>query len=131
LKGISTNTTLVSGITFAYNGRNMVATINLFTNKAGVDFVTISATDGFSTAAQSFVLAVSTGTTNVPATLKKYNNQITVVGTGTAKASYAIESSTNLSTWTTVTNVTTDVTGKFTYTTPISPSVKELFIRAH
>src|SRR5262249_19890324 len=133
-KGTSTNAALVSGITFAWNGQKEVATINLFPNRGGVDFVTISATDGFSTAVQSFGLIV-TPTNNIvaPAATLKVSlsvNQLTVNLSGSPSGSYAIQTSANLSAWTTVTNVVADATGKFTYTTPVVPAVKLQFVRA-
>jgi subtilisin-like proprotein convertase family protein len=133
-KGTSTNAALVSGITFSWNGQKEVATVNLFPNRGGVDFVTISATDGFSTAVQSFGLIVTPTNTvsSTPATLKVSlsGNQLTLNLSGSPGGSYAIQTSANLSAWTTVTNVVADASGKFSYTTPVVPAVKLQFVRA-
>jgi hypothetical protein len=129
--GTSTNKALVSGITFSFNGRDEVAVINLVTNKSGTDFVTISVTDGFSSSSQSFILNVTGGTVSGgPATLKLSlsGTQLTLNLVGTANASYAIQSSSDFTTWTAVTTVTASATGTASYTTAISGPLK--FYRA-
>jgi len=52
------NSNLVSGVTFIVNGNNVSAMVNLVNNASGVSAVTVSASDGASTASQSFALSV-------------------------------------------------------------------------
>lgn len=122
LTGTSTNKALVSNITFSYNGRNMVATVNLLPNRGGKDYITITATDGFSSASQSFVLNVSGGTTGGGPTLAASvsGNQLHLTFAGAANTSYTVQSSTDLSHWTTAATVTTDATGAGSYTPTIT-----------
>jgi len=56
--GAGTNAALVRSVTFAYNGTAEIATINLVTNKIGIDYLTITVSDGITNASQSFVLEV-------------------------------------------------------------------------
>ena len=80
--GAGTNAALVRSVTFAYNGTTEVATINLVTNQVGVDYITITVSDGITNASQSFALEVQapeppefgaiadqTTTVNTPATV--------------------------------------------------------------
>jgi hypothetical protein len=132
--GSSTNSLLVSGFSFAFNGRQMVATINLFTNRGGDDFVTISATDGFSTASQSFILHVSQPPGQVQLFVSASGGKLTLSLQGAANTPYTIQGSTNLAQspliWNTITNVTSDASGKASFTTTPSPSIPRQFIRA-
>jgi subtilisin-like proprotein convertase family protein len=132
--GSHTNAFLVSGFTFAYNGRNEVATINLFTNRAGDDFITISVTDGFSTASQSFVLHV-TGTPpnqSPVLTLSSSGGKLTLNLKGSPNTGYTIQGATSLSllNWSTITNLTSDASGNASFSATPSPSVPVQFIRA-
>ena len=129
LTGTSTNKALVSNITFTYNGRNMVAVVNLLPNRGGKDYITITATDGFSSASQSFVLNVSGGTTGGGPTLTVglSGTQLHLNFSGAANTTYTIQSSTDLSHWATATTVTTDATGAGSYSPTISGSL--LFFR--
>jgi subtilisin-like proprotein convertase family protein len=56
--GAGTNAVLVRNVTFAYNGTTEVATINLVTNKIGIDYITITVSDGVTNASQGFVIEV-------------------------------------------------------------------------
>jgi len=129
LTGTSTNKALVSSITFTYNGRNMVAVVNLVPNTGGRDFVTITATDGFSTAVQSFLLIVSGGSVTPTLTISISAGQLNLTATGSANAVYTLQSSPDLKTWTTVTTITANAAGVATYTTPVTSANKDLFYR--
>jgi len=132
--GSSTNSLLVSGFSFAFNGQKMVATINLFTNRGGDDFVTISTTDGFSTASQSFILHVTSPTNQVQLFVSASGGKLTLSLQGAPNTAYTIQGSTNLAqspiTWNTITNITSDTSGKASFTTTPSPAIPRQFIRA-
>jgi hypothetical protein len=133
--GSSTNSFLVSGFSFAYNGRNMIATINLVPNRNGKDFITISTTDGFSTASQSFVLTVTGTITNQPPalTLSASGGKLTLNLSGSPNTPYTIQGATSLRqpiTWGTITNLTADANGNASFTSTPSATVPVQFIRA-
>jgi subtilisin-like proprotein convertase family protein len=133
--GSSTNSFLVSGFSFAFNGRNMIATINLINNRIGKDFVTISTTDGFSTASQSFVLTVTgTPTNSAPQlTLSASGGKLTLNLQGSPNTGYTIQGSASLAqpiTWGTITNLTADATGRASFTATPAAGVPVQFIRA-
>jgi subtilisin-like proprotein convertase family protein len=128
--GSSTNKNLVSNVTFSFNGRNMVAIVNLVANRSGSDYVTISATDGFSTDSESFQLTVG-GTAKAPILkLDSAAGQLNLSFAGAPNAAYGIQSSTDLHAWTDVTTVTADSSGSVTYTNPVSTTINLQFYRA-
>ena len=57
--GSSTNTALVSGVTFATAGTNVTATVNLVANQTGTANVLIEVSDGYSTSSRTFTLTVA------------------------------------------------------------------------
>jgi hypothetical protein len=74
---------------------------------------------------------VTGGTTTQP-TLKVSisGSNLTISFAGVPNATYAIQSSSNLKDWTTVTTITADATGAATYTAPISTTAPKLFYRS-
>jgi len=131
LTGTSTNKALVSGVTFSYNGRNMVATVNLVPNKGGTDYVTITATDGFSTALQSFVLTVTGGTGPTVPTLKLTTGTggLTLSVHGDPGAVFTVQVSADLKTWSDQGTLTADANGNASTTVAVNPAIKTLFAR--
>jgi hypothetical protein len=128
--GSSTNTNLVKSITFSFNGTNEVAVITPVTNATGVANVTISVSDGFSTNSQSFTLAINSP---VPPTLSatEVNGVLRITFTGTPGATYNIESSTDLVTWTTITTVTANpTTGAVEYDATVGRASGGTFFKA-
>jgi hypothetical protein len=113
----------------------MIATINLINNRIGKDFVTISTTDGFSTASQSFVLTVTgTPTNSAPQlTLSASGGKLTLNLQGSPNTGYTIQGSASLAqpiTWGTITNLTADATGRASFTATPAAGVPVQFIRA-
>jgi subtilisin-like proprotein convertase family protein len=108
--GSSTNSALVSGVTFAYNGTNEVATINLVSNKVGEATITISVGDGFATDTKTFDLYVKSLVGPTMA-IRVENNQLKITCTGAPGASYSLHSSSDLKNWTKIATVTTDQNG--------------------
>jgi hypothetical protein len=130
--GTSTNTSLVSGITFYFDGTNEVAVINPVPNESGSSLITISVSDGFSSDSKSFVLMVIQDTFPFPPMLKANanGNQVIFQLTGTAKALYDLQTSTDLKVWTSTQTVTANVAGVLFFTNTISPTVRLQFLRA-
>jgi hypothetical protein len=99
-------------------------------NRSGSDYVTISATDGFSTDSESFQLTVG-GTAKAPILkLDSAAGQLNLSFAGAPNAAYGIQSSTDLHAWTDVTTVTADSSGSVTYTNPVSTTINLQFYRA-
>jgi len=124
--GSSTNTTLVSGVSFSTSGTNVTATVNLVPNATGVATVQIEVSDGYSTSAQSFALNV------VPAVGPKLGATLSgkvlkITFTGVPNASYIIQGSSDLKTWTQVGTITTDANGKGEYDATVSGSGDQYF----
>lgn len=131
LSGTSTNKALVSNVTFTYNGRNEVAVVNLIPNTKGDDFVTVTATDGFSSASQGFILHVTGTVTNTTSTIGPITISAGQVGftvTGPPNAVYTVQSTTDFKTWTTVTTITANASGVATFSAPVGGN-KVLFYR--
>jgi hypothetical protein len=109
-------------------------TIVLVPNRGGDDFITVSATDGFSTASQSFILHVSGGTTPVLLSLSSSGGKLTLNLQGAPNASYTIQGTTSFTAttpvWSTITNITANASGAASFTTTPSASVPVQFIRA-
>jgi subtilisin-like proprotein convertase family protein len=120
--GSSTNTSLVKGVTFAFNGTSEVATVTPVTNATGLATVTISVNDPYSTNSQSFALQISAPIApTLTATL--VNGALDITFTGTPGVSYSIQSSSNLETWTTVATMTANAsTGAVAYDAAVSTS---------
>jgi subtilisin-like proprotein convertase family protein len=116
-KGSSTNSSLVSSISFAFNGTTEVATIHLVPNRSGNDLVTITVGDAWTTDSTSFSLEV---TEPIGPTLgvQVAQGQLTVHLTGAANANYGILRTADLDTWSEIATVTTDSAGKAQYTAP-------------
>jgi hypothetical protein len=57
--GKGTNGGLVQGVSFAINGTNVTATVNVISNRVGFDVVTIGVSDGLTNVTQSFALTVT------------------------------------------------------------------------
>jgi hypothetical protein len=127
--GSSTNTSLVKSITFSFNGTTEVATITPVTNATGVGTITISVNDLFSTNSQSFSLQVNAPVPpKLAATLA--SGVLQIAFTGTPGASYSIQSSSNLKTWTTIATVTANAsTGTAVYDATVANGVGEVFYR--
>jgi hypothetical protein len=62
----ASNSNLVSGVTFANDGSNVVATVNVVNNATGVSTVTLTASDGSHSDSESFQLTVNPGPGNEP-----------------------------------------------------------------
>jgi hypothetical protein len=128
--GSSTNTNLVTGVTFSFNGTSEIATINPVIGAAGTATVTISVSDPFSTNSQSFTLQV---VPNVKPTLTATlaSGVLKITFTGTPGATYTIQSSSNLETWTTAGTVTANATtGSAEYDVAVSNTGGAVFYRA-
>jgi len=111
--GSSSNANFVAAFAFSYNGANEVATITPVTGATGVGPITISVTDGFTTNSQIFTLQVNPST--VPPISATLGEGVTLTFTGLPNATYWIQSSTNLTTWTTIATVTANAAGVVTY----------------
>jgi hypothetical protein len=98
-----TTGTGVIDATFAVNGNVVTGTFTLAANANGTEQVTVTAADGCSSAKQTFALTANLGggTNGAPATITSARNgtNLVITITGTAGASYVIERSANLSTW--------------------------------
>ncbi len=129
--GASTNSALVSGFGFAYNGTTEVATINLVANKSGDDAVTLSVSDAFGqTNSVSFSLHVS-AITGPTVAISVVNGKLQLTFAGSANATYGILSSTDLKAWSdTGLTVTTDATGAGSTTIALPAATGKTFYRA-
>jgi len=128
--GSSTNSALVSGVSFAYNGTTEVATVNLVPNKSGDDVVTISVHDNFGqTNSVSFALHV-TSATAPKLGVSIQSGQLHITLTGSPNASYGLETTSDFKTWTdTGLTITADASGNASQTIPL-PASPYLFARA-
>jgi hypothetical protein len=127
----STNKTLVSKISFAYNGSNMVAIISLFPSRGGVDYIGITASDGFSRATQFFGLHTDEPGQMAPKlTIDPNHGGLALILQGTPGAGDAVQSSIDLRHWTTAGSVTNDASGNARFVPPPAASELILFFRA-
>jgi len=128
--GTSTNVSLVSSITFTFNGTAEVATINLLTNKSGDDRIALFVSDGFSTNSTSFGLHI-TSVVQPKLTITYSGGQLHITATGSPNTSYGLLTSTDLKTWTDAgLTFTADATGSVTVTIPL-PAAPYTFARAY
>jgi hypothetical protein len=127
--GTTTNSALVSGIAFAYNGTNEVATINLVSGKTGDATISISVSDGFATDSKSFALHV-TSPVGPTMAIRLENNQVKVKCTGAPGSTYSLYSSTDLTNWTEIAKMTTDQNGQAEQTVTPSGFSNAQFFRA-
>jgi hypothetical protein len=123
-----TPASLVGSFAFAYNGTNEVATITPAANATGVGTVTMSVNDLFTTNSQTFTLQVNP--TNLPALTSTPGENLSITFTGLPGGTYYIQSSTNLTTWTTIATVTANaVTGAVQYNIIIPKGAGAAFYR--
>jgi len=113
------------------NGNTVTATFTLFPGASGTEQVTVSAADGCSSGKQTFLLTA--GGPSTPATLavglnNKTNFVLTV--TGTPGASYVIEGSSDLKTYSVVDTVTIAAGGSTQVTIPATGKGKFFRVRA-
>jgi hypothetical protein len=131
--GSSTNTALVSGVTFAATTNstttNVTATVNLVPNQTGTATIVIQVSDGYSTNSQSFALTVSPSS-SAAATLSAtlVGKVLKVTFTGAPNSSYVVQVSSDFKTWTQVgAAITTDSNGKGEYDATVSSSGDQYF----
>jgi hypothetical protein len=119
ITGSSSNTNLVSGVTIAVSGTNVTANLALVAGKKGLSTITISVSDCVTTVTDTFNYIVPEPT---PATMSATvtNGVLTINITGGAGTTYTIQNSLNLVTWTDVTTVTADASGKASYTVSLA-----------
>jgi subtilisin-like proprotein convertase family protein len=117
--GSSTNSGLVSGVSFSTVGTNVTATVNLVPNKVGTATVQVEVSDGYSAPyAQSFTLSVVSAPT-LAATLVGTTLKITF--TGLPNTPYVIQSSPDLKTWTAVgAPITSGANGSVEFDAPVN-----------
>lgn len=128
--GACTNTALISSMSFACNGTAEVATLNLLTNRAGDDRITLSVADAFSTNSVSFNLHV-VAPIGPSLTLSTDGEQVTVKFTGAAKASYGLQTATSPNgPWTDVITITADDSGAAEHADTIKSDGSPHFYRA-
>jgi subtilisin-like proprotein convertase family protein len=125
--GSSTNTDIVSGVTFSTVGSTVTATVNLVSNKVGKATVKIDVSDGYATSSQSFAVTVGTPARPIlSATL--VGTVLHITFTGVPNGSYVIQSSPDLKTWTPVgPAITADSNGKVEYDAPVNSSGPQYF----
>ena len=108
--GSSTSSSLVSGVSFATVGTNVVATVNLVSNQTGTATVTISVNDGYASSSQQFSLNV-VAPFGPSLTATKVGNVLKITFTGTPRTKYILLNSTDLVNWHQVSSITTGPTG--------------------
>lgn len=121
VSGTSDNSDLVSSVVISGVGSTRSALVTLVPKKSGKATITITASNEFGSGSESFVLTVEPVIEPEPAQLSAsiVSGNFTIAVTGTPNAQLVIEGSTNLSTWTTVGNVTLDAAGKGLFTVPL------------
>ena len=126
------NTNLVKTATVSGNGTNFTAALSLAPSLSGSANITVTATDEFGSGTNQFALTVTAPSTTTPASLKltASGNQLTLTVSGSANASYEIQSSTDLKNWINLTNITANASGTASFTATVSASNKDLFVRA-
>jgi hypothetical protein len=129
--GAGTNAALVSGVSFNYAGGNPVAVMHLVANKSGVDYITISVTDGFATNSSSFLLTVEAGVAPPTLNVVVVGNKLVLSFVGAPNAQYSVQATPNLrQAWSDVATLTADANGSAAYTNPVSSTVPVQFFRA-
>ncbi|MGO8678223.1 MAG: beta strand repeat-containing protein [Limisphaerales bacterium] len=125
--GSSTNSAVVSGVSFSTSGTNVTATVTLAANAVGSAAVQIEVSDGYSTSAQSFVVNVAPAKgSTLSATL--VGKVLKITFTGVPNSSYIIQGSSNLKTWSQVGSaITTDSNGNGEYDATVSSSGEQYF----
>ncbi len=109
---------VVSGATFAVANGVVTGTFTL-SGTAGTESVTVTASDGCGSGKQTFDVTVNTGG-GVPAvlTVGKSGTNLVLTVTGTAGASYVIERTTDLKTWSVYDTITIPAGGSAQITIP-------------
>ncbi len=127
--GTSSSAGLVSGITFANNGTNVVATVNLVTNQTGLAAVTISVSDGINApSVQSFDLNVQAGKQpTLSASFNATTGKFTISIAGDPNTAYVISETSDFKTWSMIATVTTDATGAGQYVVTVSGSTYQFY----
>jgi len=118
--GSSTNSDLVSGVSFATVGSTVTATVNLVPNKVGKASVQIQVSDGYATSSRSFAVNIvpPVGPTLHFALVGKV---LKITFTGVPNASYIVQSSSDLKNWTAVgPAITADSNGNVEYDATVS-----------
>ncbi len=123
----SSNSKLVSGFSFATVGSNEVATINVAANQVGTATVTIFVTDGATPLSQAFRLTVGVRPTLA---VNLVAGDLKITFSGTPNASYTIQSTTDLKTWTSVGTVTADANGAAEFDANVASGSGSVFYRA-
>jgi len=128
--GTPGSTNVVRNVQFEVTSSNAVAIITLGAGAQGTDRVTISVSDGESTPArQSFNVTVRTTTTTAPTlSVAKVGNNLNITITGQAGATFNLEGSTDLVTWSVVGPVTIGSNGTAQVQVPITGNFR--FFRA-
>lgn len=120
LTGSSSNSELVSAITFTVNGSTVTGTITLAAGKVGDAVITVSATDGSSDAVSgTFNLKVNEKITEPPtltAGITGGNLSVRIVGPKSRVVT--VEGSANLIDWAAVSTVSLDQDGSGTFSVP-------------
>jgi subtilisin-like proprotein convertase family protein len=128
--GTSSNSALVTGISFVTTSTGASAQITLAHNEVGTSLITIGVTDGFTNLTQSFLLTVSGVVTPPTLKLSTAGNQLRLNFSGAPNAAYRIQTSSDLKTWAEGTTITADSNGAASYTNTVSSTVKLQFFRA-
>ena len=120
--GASENVDLVSSVVISGVGSTRSALVTLVPKRSGTATITVTAVNEFGTTTESFVLTVVPVVEPEPALLAAsvVEGNFTIAVTGTPNAQLVIEGSSNLSTWTTVGNITLDAAGKGQFTVPVA-----------
>jgi subtilisin-like proprotein convertase family protein len=128
--GVATDTNLVKGISFTNDGTNVVATITPSATQTGSTTVTISVSDGTSAFSQNFTFTVGTASPpSLKPSLNLSNGSLGIGFTGVPNATYVLQSSSDLVTWTTVATATADATGAVNFNVTIDTSTPFQFYR--
>jgi subtilisin-like proprotein convertase family protein len=121
--GSSTNSDIVSGVSFATVGSTVSATVNLVPNKTGKAAVQILVSDGYSTSAQTFSVNVTSSLGGPTLHFALVGKVFKISFTGVPNASYVILSSSNLQGWAAVgPAITADSNGKVEYDATVGSS---------
>jgi hypothetical protein len=128
--GTSTNSSLVSGVTFKTVGTNEIATVDLVANKTGAATIVISVNDGYGSSSQQFTLNIATAAVGPALTATKVGNVLKITFTGAPRTKYGLLNSTDLVNWHQVSSITTGPTGAVEFDLNISGAAGPEFYEA-
>jgi hypothetical protein len=124
--GAISGTNVVQSVAFNVSGSTASATLTIRAGASGTDRVTITVSDGACLVRQSFDVTVGDDVPGAPATLavSRTGTNFVLNITGTAGATYIIEGTTDLRSWTQAGAVTIPAGGSTQVTIPITGSFR-------